>query len=109
MIFIINREYILWEVVELARLHMCEVLKVPPAAIEAKLELSDEKLSPEFLIDADLCKGVSNVDIRQVMERIYKDCKAEMESRLAMADYTRKQYLEKFVWDGQEEKEAATA
>ncbi len=112
MIFILNREYVVWEVVELARLHMCEVLKVPPTAIEATLELNPDSgtLSPEFQIDADLCAGVKKNDIRKVMEKVYEDCKREMLERLEMCEFSRKQYLEKFVWNDEEQgTEASTA
>ncbi len=111
MIFILNREYVLWEIVELARLHMCDVLRVPPNAIEASLELDTDngKLSPEFQVDADLCKGVSKNDIRDVMGKVYADCKKEMEERLKLCDLTRQQYLEKFVWNDEEETQTATA
>ncbi len=109
MIFLLNSEYVLWEIVELARLQMCEVLKVPAAAIEAKLELNDDVLNPEFLVDADLCKGVEPEEIRQVLQTVYTDCKQELYERLKDLDLTRSQYLEKYVWNGEEkEKETGT-
>ncbi len=83
MIFLLNPEYVVWEVVELARLQICEVLKVPTEKVEAKIDLADGKLSPEFLIDADDVEGVTPDEIREVMRNIYADCKEEMESRLA--------------------------
>lgn len=114
MIFLLNREYILWEVVELARLHMCEVLRVPPAAIDAEIELHGESLSPVFRVDADECSGVDKNEIRKVMGAVYADCRRELEDRLAVAGYTRREYLERFVWNGEEATaedgyEAATA
>jgi len=82
MIFTLNKEYVFWEVVELARLQMCEVLKVPTSAIEAKLDLGIGVISPEFLVDADQCKGVTPEGIRAVLESVYAQCKEELEVRL---------------------------
>ncbi len=107
MIFILNSEYVLWEIVELARLHMCEVLKVPTSAIEAKMELNDEVMNPEFLVDADQCEGVNHAEIRQVLETVYTDCKQELYERLKDLNLTRSQYLEKYVWNAEEEEQSA--
>lgn len=93
MIFLLNKEYVVWEVVELARLHMCEVLKVPTSAIEAKVELANEKLSPEFNVDVDQCHGVSVDDVREVMGEVYKECREEMEVRLYGVGKTRDEVL----------------
>lgn len=110
MIFLLNSEYVLWEIVELARLHMCEVLKVPLKAIEAKLELNNDTLNPEFTVDADYCKGVEPGEIRQVIETVYIDCKQELYERMKDLNLTREGYLDKYVWnDSKEEKEEARA
>lgn len=93
MIFLLNKEYVVWEVVELARLHMCEVLRVPTSAIEAKLELANAKLSPEFLVDAEQCKGVTKEQIRDVMGEIYAECKEELQVRLYGVNKTRDDVL----------------
>lgn len=93
MIFLLNKEYVVWEVVELARLHMCEVLRVPTIAVEAKLELANEKLSPEFLVDAEMCEGVTTESIKEVVEEVYKECKEEMLVRLHGVTKTRADVL----------------
>lgn len=103
MIFLLNREYVLWEIVELARLHMAEVLKVPASAIEAELDLGKEVLSPEFRIDADLCKGVTAEEIKAVMSAVYADCKVELYTRFIGINMTRKEYLERYCWNDEEE------
>lgn len=82
MIFLLNPEYVVWEVVELARLQICEVLKVPTSKVEATIDLADGRMSPEFLVDADDVDGVTLDEIREVMRHVYADCKEEMESRL---------------------------
>ena len=83
MIFLLNPEYVMWEIVEMARLQICEVLKVPKSKVQAKLDLADEKLSPEFTLDLDDVEGVTADEVREVMKNIYQDCKAEAEVRLA--------------------------
>lgn len=94
MIFLLNREHIVWEAVELARLHMCEVLRVPREKVVAKVDLAGETLSPEFLIDMDDCEGVTPDQIRDVMRHTYLDCKDEMETRLKGAAQSRARVLE---------------
>ncbi len=107
MIFPLNPEYVVWEVVELARLQMCEVLRVPTSAMEAKLELAAEKLSPEFMVDANVCKGVSTDDIRFVMEEIYKQCKEELEVRLDGVKQTRDAVLKELFCESEENTSSA--
>jgi hypothetical protein len=102
MIFLLNREQVVWEIVELSRLHMCEVLRVPTAAIEAKVELANEKLSPEFLVDADQCKGVTKEQIREVMGDIYAECKAELDVRLYGLTKTRESVLRELRCESEE-------
>ena len=94
MIFLLNREYVMWEVVELARLHICEVLRLSTAEVEATLDLAGDKLSPEFQVDLDACKGITPDEIREVMRRVYADCKEEAEIRLKGVTQTRSEVMQ---------------
>jgi len=103
MIFLLNKPYVVWECVELARLHMCEVLRVPPSAIIACLELSHAKLSPEFQVDAEQCKGVSPDQIREVMGDVYGQVKDELKTRLYGLDRTREDVMRELHRDPKED------
>lgn len=89
MIFLLNREFVVWEVVELTRLHICEVLRLTTDQVEAEIDLAGDTLSPEFRVDLDACLGVTPEQIRDVMRHTYADCKEEMERRLEGLSYTR--------------------
>lgn len=93
MIFLLNGEYVMWEVVELSRLHICEVLQISTGKVEAKIDLADAKLSPEFTLNLDDVKGVTADEVREVMKSVYLDCKAEAEVRLAGIKKTREDVL----------------
>lgn len=84
MIFILNKEYVAWEVVELTRLHICEILRVPTTKIHAKIDVSDGKLIPEFQVEADelVDEGIDVDKIREVIKHAYLECKEEMCVRL---------------------------
>jgi hypothetical protein len=93
MIFLLNREHVLGEVMELARLHICEVLKLRPDQVEATLDLAGGTISPEFQVDLDDCPGISPDEIREVMRHAYADCKEEALVRLKGIEQTREQVL----------------
>jgi hypothetical protein len=99
MIFLLNREYVVWEVVELTRLHICEVLCLSPDKVEAKIDLAGDTLSPEFGVDLDDCPGVTPEQIKDVMRYTYADCKEEMERRLEGLSQTRAQ-VQNLLWSG---------
>ena len=104
MIFLLNRDYVFYEVLDLARHHICEVLKVPLSAIEVKIHKRGGTLSPEFLVDSDQADGVEPKQIRELMKSVYKDLKHEMEERFGGLRWTREEYLERFR-NGEEEEE----
>lgn len=91
MIFLLNREYVVWEVVELTRLHICEVLRLTTDKVEAKIDLAGDTLSPEFQVDLADCPGVTPEQIKDVMRHTYADCKEELERRLGGLPQTRAQ------------------
>lgn len=93
MIFLLNPEYVVWEVVEMARIQICEVLKVSTGKVEATIDLADGKLSPEFLVDMDYVEGITPDEVREVMRHIYADCKEEMKSRLKGVTKSREDVL----------------
>ena len=94
MIFLLNREYVVWETVELARLHICEVLRLSTGQVKATIDLAGDKLSPEFLVDLDACEGITPDEIKEVMRHAYNDCKEEATTRLKGITQTREQTLQ---------------
>ncbi len=64
MIFLLNRERVLSEVMELARLRIAGALKVDPDKVEAKVEVDGAKLMPNFSADVET-SGALEVDYLQ--------------------------------------------
>lgn len=93
MIFALTKDYVVWEVLELARLQMAEVLHVDPSVIEASADLGNEKLQPNFQLPLEAAKGLTPDEIRQVMAGIYQECKEELNVRLAGVMLTRDEVL----------------
>ena len=82
MIVLLNKERVVYEVVELARLKMAGIMRVPSSAVEAKIELKGGLLSPTFAIDREQAKGLKSEQMRDVMSTVYTNLKAELKSRL---------------------------
>jgi hypothetical protein len=102
MIFLFNKTYVIWEVIELARLHICEVLRIPPSAVEAKINMDNSGISPEFNVSMEACEGAQPEQIREVIESIYQDCKEEMHLRLVGVSRTRDDVLRELRCEPQE-------
>ena len=94
MIFLINREYVLWEVVEMARLQIAEILKVPASKVAAQVDLSAGLVSPNFEVPLDECEGLTPDAVRDVMAQVYADCKHDLEIRLKGTSQTRASVLQ---------------
>jgi len=82
MIFLLNQERVVYEVVELARLKMVGVLQVPSSAVEASLEMKDGKLVPSFGVNMADAEGVSEEQAKEVMRLAYVTLKDEMTLRM---------------------------
>jgi hypothetical protein len=90
LIFLLNRERVLLEVVELARLKIAGVLRVPAEAVSAHLERKDDKASPVFDISMDEAKGLTQDMVREVIASVYAETSMELANRLAGLSETRR-------------------
>jgi len=82
MIVLLNKERVIYEVVELARLKMAGIMRVEPRAVTAKIELKSGALSPSFSVNPLAAKGLKPEQMREVMARVYNNLKVELRSRL---------------------------
>ena len=93
MIFLLNRERVLLEVVELARLKIAGVLMVPSRAVTARLEMKSGSLVPVFDVDAEQAKGPSREELREVIATVYGETTVELSGRLAGLEMSRHEVL----------------
>jgi hypothetical protein len=72
MMLLWNSHRILWESLQIAVTRMASVLKIPRSAIAVRLDLSGGGgLSPEFRIDVSAAHGVTDDDVRGVIEAVW--------------------------------------
>lgn len=93
MIFLINHERVIYEILELARLKISGILKVPPDAIRVSVEVEDGKLCPNVEIDPSQVEGVTPVQVRSVISTIYDRLKIDLRVRLTAMKRKRESYL----------------
>jgi hypothetical protein len=91
VIFLLNRERVLLEVVELARLKIAALLKLPGPAVSARIELKAGRLSPVFEVASDMARGLSEVDVREAIASVREGTRAELTTRLEGLQITRQQ------------------
>lgn len=90
MIFLINRERVLLEVVELARLKIAALLDLPAQAVAARMELEAGKVSPVFEVASGHARERSEGHIRDVVASVYARTMEEYAARLEGLEMTRR-------------------
>lgn len=84
MIFLINRERVLKEMMELARLKIATALNISDRLVTAEIKIEDGKLIPKFKVDNAQVGSV--VLIKRVIESVYIEIKQELAYRLKALD-----------------------
>jgi len=88
MIFLLNRERVIMEVLEIARFKISKALGVSPRDVKTRVEIQNGKLSPVF----DVAKGNLNAtedEVREAVASIYAGITTELAERLEGLQSTR--------------------
>jgi len=88
MIFLLNRERILKEVLELATLKISEVLGVEPEKINVRVHVEDGVLKPQFKVGDDYDK-MSPPEVGAVITGVWDSVRPELINRLKGMNTTR--------------------
>jgi hypothetical protein len=91
MIFLLNRERVLLEVIQLARLKIASLLNVPAQAVAARMELKAGMVSPVFEVSPDETKEFSEEAVRNAIASVYDRVMDECATRLDGLQMTRAQ------------------
>jgi len=83
MIFLLNKERVLAEVGELARLHISGILKVKPEFVSVQFELVDGKIKPRFDVKTEVSGAWEQDYIQNTMQSVWSGwAKEELVNRL---------------------------
>jgi hypothetical protein len=82
VIFLLNRERVLLEVLELARLKIASLLNVPAQAVAARMELNAGKVSPVFEVRSDEAQELSEEAVGEAIASVYSRIMEEYAIRL---------------------------
>lgn len=83
MLVLCNKERVLREMMEWARLRLAEVLKVHPGHIKAKWEINFMGgMVPAFSVNTDECDGIEDLLITEVIQSVSRQMKEEMGIRM---------------------------
>lgn len=66
MIFLLNRERVLSEIMELATLQISKRLNIPESKVHSNVELDGDRIKPSFGIDGDVVSDDANDAIGDV-------------------------------------------
>lgn len=83
MIFLYNRERVMFEIAQLATLQISDVLKVDPSVVTPKVEMAGGKPALAFDVDMDSCEGVEESEVKEVLASVYHEVKDELNRRLS--------------------------
>ena len=89
MPILLNKERVAAEVMELARIKIAVMLKVPIEEVAARWEHKDGKMVPAFDVDPAKIKDMSEDAIRQSMGAVWRWLKDSLAERLADLEQTR--------------------
>lgn len=104
MIFLLNNERVLSEVLELARLKISGILSVRPDEVLAELEVADGKLRPKFQLKLDNPGALEKEYIQKCMADVWLNLvKPELASRLMGLSEVRYGFQKKAAAEEQEE------
>jgi len=83
MIVLCNKQRVLREMMEWAKLRLAQILKVHPDAIDARWEINATGgMVPAFDIDTSICDGVEDRMINEVIQNVAHQMKLEMGIRM---------------------------
>ena len=88
-LYLLTRETVIIECIELARMKIAGVLKVPLESVTAKVSVRKGRVSPEFQVGMGDAVGVTEDQIREVVGSVYRWVKAEMGQRMEGLRYYR--------------------
>jgi hypothetical protein len=89
MPILLNRERVFSEIMELARIKISSLLKVPIEEVEVKWEHKDGKMIPSFSVDPTKIKNMSEDAIKQAMGAVWRWLKDSLSERLGGLEKTR--------------------
>lgn len=82
MIFLWNRERVLSEVLELARLRISEKLDLPVELVQVHLKLEDDRLKPGFTVDTASLSDWKYSQIQDVLRSAWTGVQGILGTRL---------------------------
>lgn len=82
MIFLLNTELVLSEILELALLNVSKALDVPKSKVRISLNFSDGKLVPDFRVDKDFSDVLEQQKAEEAIRAIWlENMKPELTTR----------------------------
>ncbi len=89
MIVVLNRDVVLMEAVELARLKIAQALSCDPRLIDARIDLKDGKPAPTFGVPQEVVTDLPEADVREVLSSVYWGVRRELSERMEFLGTTR--------------------
>lgn len=81
-VYLLNKANVVNEVMVRNRYRIAQVLKVEPKHVTARWILVGNTPKPEFIIDMGECDGITEAEVKEVMQTIYLNFKEELSTRL---------------------------
>jgi len=82
MIFLLNNERVLLEIMELARLRIAQESGIAQAQVEARLEVKGRKITPTFRLEGEIAGALEKSYTEQLMRDVWRGVQIEMIERL---------------------------
>ena len=89
MIFLWNKERVLSEILELARLRISAQLEIPVAAIGVKLQLEGDSVKPAFSVAVNDIPDIEPEQLQSTMSEVWRGLRGELIKRLASVEVRR--------------------
>lgn len=86
MILVLNRDVVLLEMVELARLKIAQVFSCDPCLVQAEIGFKEGKPIPTFGVPEVVAEGLDIGDVKEVVSSIYWSVRHELTERLEHLD-----------------------
>lgn len=83
MLVLINKQTVMTEVLELSRLRIANVLRIPLISVQAQWETNTSgQVVPNFIVEFPDTPDITKSQVREVIKTVYQNCKAELRERL---------------------------
>jgi hypothetical protein len=83
MLVLINKQRVMAEALELSRMKIAGILRIPLMSIQAQWETNTSgQVVPNFIVEFPETPGITKSQVRQVIKSVYDNLRNELRERL---------------------------